>query len=126
MSNSSTDRRVPLELFPDQPALRLYDCVVEALRIVIAPEEKILNKLSRSDVIEFETQEGKDARLTLFLSHTETKSREVENHFACKRRIRAKECPQDRSRRQSGQRLDRCILALTLASTRRSSCRNPG
>jgi hypothetical protein len=32
MSNSSTDRRVPPELFPAQPALRLYDCVVEALR----------------------------------------------------------------------------------------------
>jgi len=32
MSNSHTDRRVPPELFPAQPALRPYDWVVEALR----------------------------------------------------------------------------------------------
>jgi hypothetical protein len=32
MSNSSADRCSPLGLFPAQPASRLYDCVVEALR----------------------------------------------------------------------------------------------
>jgi integrase len=32
MSNSAANRRSPLGLFPGQPAPRLYDCVVGALR----------------------------------------------------------------------------------------------
>jgi len=46
-------------------------------RIVIAPEEKILNKLSRGDVIEFETQNGKDAKLTRFLGRLKRNCRKL-------------------------------------------------
>ena len=46
-------------------------------RIVIAPKEKILNKLSRGDVIEFETQEGKDAKLTWYLGRLKRNCRKL-------------------------------------------------
>ena len=46
-------------------------------RIVIAPKEKTLNKLSRGDVIEFETQKGKDAKLTWFLGRMKRNCRKV-------------------------------------------------
>ena len=46
-------------------------------RIVIAPEEKILNKLSRGDLIEFETQAGKDAKLTWYLGRVKRNCRKV-------------------------------------------------
>ena len=46
-------------------------------RIVIAPKEKILNKLSQGDVIEFETKEGKDAKLTWYLGRLKRNCRNL-------------------------------------------------
>jgi hypothetical protein len=46
-------------------------------RIVIAPKEKILNKLSYGDVIEFETKKGKDAKLTWFLGRLKRNCRKL-------------------------------------------------
>ncbi len=46
-------------------------------RIVIAPKEKIINKLSCGDVIEFETQKGKDAKLTWFLGRLKRNCRKI-------------------------------------------------
>jgi hypothetical protein len=46
-------------------------------RILIAPEQKVLNKLSTGDVIEFETQEGKDAKLTWFLGRLKRNCRKL-------------------------------------------------
>ncbi len=46
-------------------------------RIVIAPEERILNKLSCGDVIEFQTQQGRDAKLTWFLGRLKRNCRRL-------------------------------------------------
>jgi len=46
-------------------------------RLVIAPKDKILNKLSRGDVIEFETKHGKDAKLTWFLGRLKRNCRNL-------------------------------------------------
>ena len=46
-------------------------------RIVIAPKEKILNKLSPGDIVEFETQKGKDAKLTWYLGRVKRNCRNL-------------------------------------------------
>lgn len=46
-------------------------------RIVIAPKEKILNKLTQGDVIECETEKGKDAKLTWFLGRLKRNCRKL-------------------------------------------------
>lgn len=46
-------------------------------RVVIAPKDKVLNKLATGDLIEFETQKGKDARLTPFFGGLKRNCRNV-------------------------------------------------
>lgn len=46
-------------------------------RVVISPKEKVLNKLRTGDFIEFETQDGKDAKLTWFLGRLKSNCRKL-------------------------------------------------